>query len=133
MKIRDILTEQGVAEEVDTGQYDARKKESSSKKEQDKVFAKHRERMVKLRKEMDDEDKKQGVAESTDQVKKVFKKNGVPVGEVGIDTEASPGNGQYYMKCYKYNIDNSGYDSYEEAMEELKHCLKQGVREGAQR
>lgn len=57
------LGEQGVAEEVDTGQYDARKKESSSKKEQDKVFAKHRERMVKLRKEMDDENKKQGVAE----------------------------------------------------------------------
>jgi len=72
----------------------------------------------------------QGVAEdSNDQVKKVFKKNGKPVGEVGIDPEASPGNGQWYMKCYSYNIDNSGYDSYEEAVEELKYCLKQGVAE----
>ena len=74
----------------------------------------------------------QGVAEgSNDQVKKVFKKNGKPVGEVGIDPEASPGNGQWYMKCYSYNIDNSGYDSYEEAVEELKYCLKQGVAEGS--
>jgi hypothetical protein len=65
-----------------------------------------------------------------EQHRKVFKKNGEPVGEVGIDPEASPGNGQWYMKCYAYNIDNSGYDSYEEAVEELKYCLKQGVAEG---
>lgn len=72
----------------------------------------------------------EAVAEgSDDQVKKVFKKNGKPVGEVGIDPEASPGNGQWYMKCYAYNIDNSGYDSYKEAVEELKYCLKQGVAE----
>jgi hypothetical protein len=78
--------------------------------------------------------KKQGVAEANgDQVKKVFKKNGQPVGEVGIDTEASPGNGQWYMKCYAYDIDNSGYDSYEEALEELKYCLEQGVAEGDKR
>jgi hypothetical protein len=78
--------------------------------------------------------KEQGVAEASgDQVKKVFKKNGEPVGEVGIDPEASPGNGQWYMKCYAYNIDNSGYDSYEEAVEELKYCLKQGVAEGDKR
>jgi hypothetical protein len=37
------------------------------------------------------------------------------------------------MKCYAYNIDNSGYDSYEEAVEELKYCLKQGVAEGDKR
>ena len=73
----------------------------------------------------------EGVAEGhADQVKKVFKKNGQPVGEVGIDPEASPGNGQWYMKCYAYDIDNSGYDSYEEAVAELKYCLKQGVAEG---
>ena len=78
--------------------------------------------------------KEQGMAEASgDQVKKVFKKNGEPVGEVGIDPEASPGNGQWYMKCYAYNIDNSGYDSYEEAVEELKYCLKQGVAEGDKR
>jgi len=78
--------------------------------------------------------KKQGVAEANgDQVKKVFKKNGQPVGEVGIDPEASPGNGQWYMKCYAYDIDNSGYDSYEEAVEELKYCLEKGVAEGDKR
>jgi hypothetical protein len=33
------------------------------------------------------------------------------------------------MKCYARNIDNAGYDSYEEAVEELKHCMKQGVAE----
>jgi len=66
-----------------------------------------------------------------DQERKIFKKNGKPVGEVGIDRESSPGNGQWYMKCYAYNIDNAGYDSYEEAVAELKHCLKQGVEESA--
>ena len=72
-----------------------------------------------------------GVAEGhADQQRKIFKKNGKPVGEVGIDRESSPGNGQWYMKCYAYDIDNAGYDSYEEAVEELKHCLKQGVAEG---
>jgi len=75
-------------------------------------------------------DKQKGVAEGhTDQQRKIFKKNGKPVGEVGIDRESSPGNGQWYMKCYAYDIDNAGYDSYEEAVEELKHCLKQGVAE----
>ena len=75
---------------------------------------------------------KQGVAEGhADQQRKIFKKNGKPVGEVGIDRESSPGNGQWYMKCYAYDIDNAGYDSYEEAVEELKHCLKQGVAEAA--
>jgi hypothetical protein len=72
----------------------------------------------------------QPVAEaSDDQVKKVFKINGEPVGEVGIDGQASAGNGQWYMKCYKYNIDNSGYDSYKEAVAELKYCIKQGITE----
>ena len=64
-----------------------------------------------------------------DQQRKVFKKNGEAVGEVGIDRESSPGNGQWYMKCYARNIDNAGYNSYEEAVEELKHCMKQGVAE----
>ena len=74
--------------------------------------------------------KQQGVAEGhADQQRKVFKKNGEPVGEVGIDRESSPGNGQWYMKCYANGIDNVGYDSYEEAVAELKHCLKQGVAE----
>ena len=73
----------------------------------------------------------EGVAEGhADQQKKIFKKNGRPVGEVGIDRESSPGVGQWYMKCYATGDDLAGYDSYEEAVEELKHCLQQGVAEG---
>jgi hypothetical protein len=71
----------------------------------------------------------EGLAEGhADQERKIFKKNGKPVGEVGIDRESSPGNGQWYMTCYGV-VSYGGYDSYEEAVEELKHCLKQGVAE----
>ncbi len=55
-----------VAEGVDTGEYDARKYTPAKKGEQDKVHAKHRERMQKLRKEMDDEAKKKDVEEGLD-------------------------------------------------------------------
>jgi hypothetical protein len=73
----------------------------------------------------------QGVAEGhADQQRKIVKKNGKPVGEVGIDRESSPGNGQWYMKCYATGHDLVGYDSMEEALAELKHCIKQGVAEG---
>jgi hypothetical protein len=75
--------------------------------------------------------KKKGVAEGhADQQRKIFKKNGEPVGEIGIDRESSPGNGQWYMKHYASDKDLAGYDSYEEALAELKHCMKQGVAEG---
>jgi hypothetical protein len=75
---------------------------------------------------------KQGVAEGhADQQRRVFKKNGKPVGEVGIDRESSPGVGQYYMKHYASGKDLAGYDSYEEAVAELKHYMKQGVAESA--
>ena len=75
---------------------------------------------ILLKKELE-----QGVAEGhADQQRKIFKKNGKPVGEVGIDRESSPGVGQWYMTCYGV-VSYGGYDSYEEAVEELKHCLKQ--------
>jgi len=41
-------------------------------------------------------------------------------GEVGIDTEASPGNGQFYGKMYDGSWDNCGYDTLEEAWAELE-------------
>ena len=41
------------------------------------------------------------------------------VGEVGIDAQASPGNGPYYVKHYRSNFDMVGYDSEAEALEEL--------------
>jgi hypothetical protein len=73
----------------------------------------------------------QGVAEGhADQQRKIFKKNGQPVGEVGIDRESSPGVGQYYMKHYASGKDLSGFDSFEEAVQELRHLTKQGVAEG---
>ena len=80
--------------------------------------------------------KQQGVAEGhADQQRKVFKKNGEPVGEVGIDRESSPGNGQWYMKYYPTGDDFSGYDSMEEAVADLKHLVNQfkaeGVAEGS--
>ena len=41
-------------------------------------------------------------------------------GEVGIDTEASPGNGAYYVKIYDGSYDAVGFDTVEEAWEELE-------------
>lgn len=74
---------------------------------------------------------RQGVAEGhADQQRKIFKRNGQPVGEVGIDRESSPGVGQWYVKHYASGKDLSGFDSFEEAAEELRHLAKQGVAEG---
>ena len=73
----------------------------------------------------------QGVAEGhADQQRKIFKKNGHPVGEVGIDRESSPGNGQWYMKYYATGDDFSGYDRMEEAVADLKHLVNQFKAEG---
>jgi hypothetical protein len=51
-----------------------------------------------------------------DQVMKVIK----GVGEVGIDTEASPGNGPYYVKHYRTGYDVCGFDSLADALMELE-------------
>jgi hypothetical protein len=73
----------------------------------------------------------QGVAEGhADQQRRIFKKNGHPVGEVGIDRESSPGNGQWYMKYYPTGDDFGGYDSMEEAVADLKHLVNQFKAEG---
>jgi hypothetical protein len=42
-------------------------------------------------------------------------------GEVGIDTEASPGNGSYYVKMYDGSYDAVGFDTLEEACAELEY------------
>ena len=42
------------------------------------------------------------------------------VGEVGIDTEASPGNGKYYVKSYVLDYDAVGFDTLEDALLELE-------------
>ena len=41
-------------------------------------------------------------------------------GEVGIDTEASPGGGQFYVKMYDGSYDVCGFDTVEEAWAELE-------------
>jgi hypothetical protein len=41
------------------------------------------------------------------------------VGEIGIDREASPGNGSYYAKLYDGSFDESGFDTLEDAENEF--------------
>jgi hypothetical protein len=72
----------------------------------------------------------QDVAEgSADKTVRVIKRNGKPIGEIGIDPEASPGNGSYYVKLYDGSVDESGFDTAEEALAELKYLVKQNVSE----
>ena len=69
---------------------------------------------------------KEGVAEGqADQVKKVFKdKSGKPVGEIGIDPESSPGNGEWYVYHYATGYSVVGFDSAAEAKRELMYVHK---------
>jgi hypothetical protein len=60
-----------------------------------------------------------------DKTVRVVKKGGKPIGEIGIDAEASPGNGQYYVKLYDGSYDAVGFDSAEEALAELRAAVKQ--------
>ena len=43
------------------------------------------------------------------------------LGEVGIDPEASPGNGQYYVLHYPSGYDVVGFATLKEALEELRY------------
>ena len=47
------------------------------------------------------------------------------LGEAGIDTEASAGNGCFYVKLYDGSYDVVGFDSIEEAYEELLYAVGQ--------
>ncbi len=47
------------------------------------------------------------------------------LGEAGIDTEASAGNGCFYVKVYDGSYDVVGFDSIEEAYEELLYVVGQ--------
>ena len=59
-----------------------------------------------------------------DKTVRVVKKGGKPVGEIGID--AGPGgNGDYYVKLYDGTYDAAGFDTAEEALEELRYAVKQ--------
>jgi len=79
--------------------------------------------------------KEQGVAEGRPDVMRhtgdrgvrVVRRGGKPIGEIGIDAEASPGSGQYYVKLYDGSVDLSGYDTAEEALDDIKSAL--GLKE----
>jgi hypothetical protein len=91
-------------------------------------------------------DMSESVAEVADQTKKVFKdKSGKPVGEIGIDPESSPGNGEWYVHHYATGYSVVGFDSAAEAKRELLYVHKhpdavdghlstkeQGVAEGSE-
>jgi hypothetical protein len=63
--------------------------------------------------------------EDTDQAKRVFKdKAGRPVGEIGIDPESSPGNGEWYVHHYATGYSVVGFDSAAEAKRELMYVHK---------
>jgi hypothetical protein len=70
-------------------------------------------------------DMSEGVTDVADQVKKVFKdKSGKPVGEIGIDPESSPGNGEWYVHHYATGYSVVGFDSAAEAKRELLYVHK---------
>ena len=52
------------------------------------------------------------------------------VGEIGFDTEASPGNGNWYVKLYDGSYDVVGFDSEEEAVAELEQVTDLGISQG---
>ena len=45
------------------------------------------------------------------------------VGEAGLDTEASPGNGKFYVRLYDGSYDASGFDTEDEARLELEYLV----------
>jgi hypothetical protein len=59
-----------------------------------------------------------------DKTVKVLTKAGKPIGEIGIDGDASPGGGQYYVKLYDGSLDESGFDTAKEAWEELTYAVE---------
>jgi hypothetical protein len=66
-----------------------------------------------------------------DRTIKIVKRGGKPIGEIGTDAEASPGNGQYYVKLYDGSYDAVGFDTAAEALAELKAAVRQGMSEAA--
>jgi hypothetical protein len=43
------------------------------------------------------------------------------IGEYGIDTEASPGNGRYYVKLYNGTYNVTGLDTEADARDEFEY------------
>jgi hypothetical protein len=66
-----------------------------------------------------------------DKTVKVVKRAGKPIGEIGIDAEASEGNGSYYVKLYDGSYDAVGFDTAAEALAELRAAISEGITETA--
>ena len=68
-----------------------------------------------------------GVKEEVEQIEEADIKSkpvmhkGKEIGETGIDSEASPGNGKWYAKHHKSGMDSLGFDSRREAEAEVKY------------
>jgi len=45
------------------------------------------------------------------------------LGEIGLDPEHSPGVGPYYVRLYDGSYDASGFDTEQEAREELEYLV----------
>ena len=74
--------------------------------------------------------KKKKVEEEDTKVMHVHHK-GEKIGETGIDSEASPGNGKWFAKHYKSKMDSVGHDSRKEAEAEVRYA--HGIKEEAER
>jgi hypothetical protein len=67
-----------------------------------------------------------GMAEEVEQIDEADIKSkpvmhqGEEIGETGIDSEASPGNGKWYAKHHKSGMDSLGFDSRKEAEAEVR-------------
>jgi hypothetical protein len=49
-------------------------------------------------------------------------------GEAGMDLDNSPGVGDFYVKLYDESWDTSGYDTIEDAIEELKELAERKTK-----
>ena len=51
------------------------------------------------------------------------------IGEYGLDVDHSPGVGGYYVKLYDGSYDSSGFDTEQEAREELEYLVSMKQKE----
>ena len=49
------------------------------------------------------------------------------LGEAGFDREASPGNGPFYVRLHDDSYDVTGFDTLDEAIEELRYATEYPV------
>jgi hypothetical protein len=65
-----------------------------------------------------------GLGDNNKQIKVFKDKSGKPIGEIGVDLYASPGNGQWYVKHYATGYGTVGLDNSREARDKLLYVNK---------